>query len=49
MDPINITVWTNAGGKQTSNELKEEQPLVRSHELPQCVYDVYGNIHLTFS
>lgn len=49
MNLVNIIVWNRTWGKQTSNKLKEEQPLVKSCELPQCVDDVCGNAHLTFS
>ena len=46
-DPINITMWTSAGGKHTSNKVKEEQALVGSHVLPHDVDDLQGNAHFT--
>lgn len=49
VDPINLTVWTSAGGKHTSNKVKEEGALVRSHVLPQDVDDLRGNTHFTIA
>lgn len=49
VDPINITVWTSAGGKHTSDKVKEEQALVGSHVLPQDVDGLQGNVHFTIT
>lgn len=46
VDPINITMWTGADGKHTSNKAKENHTLVRSHVFSRDVGDLQAKCPL---